>query len=188
MTAWFTEVTPETMTPSTGMVSPGRTRRRSPTCTLSAGIVSSPELFMRRAVCGVSCTSFSMPARAFATVRSSSSAPSCIMKATSPAAKSSPMITEAMSAIETSTSALMSKAVTSPMTASSTIGTPQRMMATQAASKGRPGASSKMLTSSEAAPRMRNATSFFTPPHSSRASSFSICIRLSYTYRGIGII
>ena len=188
MTAWFTEVTPETMTPSTGIVSPGRTRRRSPTCTLSAGIVTSPEPFMRRAVCGVSCTSFSMPARAFATVRSSSSAPSCIMKATSPAAKSSPMITEAMSAMDTSTSALMSKAVTRPMTASSMMGTPQRMMATQAASKGRPGASSKMLTSSETAPRMRNATSFFTPPHSSRASSFSICIRLSYTYGGIGII
>ena len=38
--------------------------------------------------------------------------------------------------MDTSTSALMSKAVTRPMTASSTMGTPQRTMATQAAIKG----------------------------------------------------
>ena len=176
------------MTPSTGIVSPGRTRRTSPTRTFSAGMSSSAPPEMRRAVWGVSCTSFSMPARALATVRSSSREPSCMIKATSPAAKSSPIMTEAMSAMETSTSALMSKAVTSPMTASRIIGTPQRMMATQAGSKGRPGASPKMLTSRETPPKTRQMTSFLTPPHSSRASSFSIQIRLSDTYGGIGII
>ena len=70
-----------------------------------------------------------------------------MMKATSPAAKSSPMHTEAIRARDTSTSALMSKAVTRPMTASRMMGTPQRMMATHAGSKGR-GSTSKMLTSS----------------------------------------
>ena len=59
-----------------------------------------------------------------------------MIKATSPAAKSSPMHIEAMRAKDTNTSALMSKAVTRPMTASSTMGTPHRMMATQAASEG----------------------------------------------------
>ena len=52
-----------------------------------------------------------------------------MINATSPAAKSSPMQTEAISAMDTSTSALMSKAVISPMAASSKMGTPHRMIA-----------------------------------------------------------
>ena len=124
------------MTPSTGTLSPGSTRMRSPTRTCSAGIVSSAPFRSTRAVWGVRCTSFSMPARALATVSSSSSAPSCMMNATSPAAKVSPMQTEAMSARETSTSALMSKAVISPMTASKTMGRPHSTMAIHAISKG----------------------------------------------------
>ena len=59
-----------------------------------------------------------------------------MMKATSPAAKSSPMMREAIKAMDTSTSALMSKAVTRPMTASKMMGIPQRTTAAQAASKG----------------------------------------------------
>ena len=136
MTAWLTEVWPDRMRPSTGTVSPGRTRMRSPTFTSSAGMIFSPPEERTRAVRGVSFTSFSIPARAFATVRSSSRPPSCMIKATSPAAKSSPIQTEAIRARETSTSALISKAVTRPMKASRIIGTPQRIMAIQAASKG----------------------------------------------------
>ena len=58
------------------------------------------------------------------------------MNATSPAAKSSPMMTEAIRARDTKRSALISNFVMMPMKASVTIGTPQRMMATQAAEKG----------------------------------------------------
>ena len=42
MTAWFTEVCPDVITPSTGTVSPGSTRKISPTFTCSAGMVFSP--------------------------------------------------------------------------------------------------------------------------------------------------
>ena len=132
-----------------------------------------------------------MPARALATVRSSSRAPNCMMKATSPAAKSSPMQTEAMRARDTSTSALMSKAVTRPMTASSTMGMPQRMMATHAASKGS-GSSRKILTSSARLERIRNTMSFFVPPSSSSDSSFSMAFFMARllslcTYTPMGI-
>ena len=92
-----------------------------------------------------------------------------MMKATSPAAKVSPVATEAMRASETSTSALMSKAVTSPTTASSMMGTPQRTMAAQAASKGR-GTRPKMLMMSATAETERQKMSFFRPPHSKNAS------------------
>ena len=40
ITAWLMEVWPDRITPSTGTVSPGRTRSRSPTRTCSAGTVS----------------------------------------------------------------------------------------------------------------------------------------------------
>ena len=120
-----------------------------------------------------------------------------MIKATSPAAKCSPMQTDAMSASETSTSALMSKAVTRPIKASRMMGTPHSTMATHAASKGSCAKSNKLTTS--ATPEMhRNSTSFFMPPSSSRLSSFfaNVFIPLSlpsrwlfqhhYTYRGIG--
>ena len=134
ITAWLTEVCPDTTRPSTGTVSPGRTRSRSPTFTSPAGMIFSAPPSITRAVRGVRCTSLSMPARALATVSSSRRPPSCMMNATSPAAKSSPMMTDAMSAMDTSTSALMSNAVTSPMTASRMMGTPHRRMATHAGS------------------------------------------------------
>ena len=105
--------------------------RRPCTCLGGHGCLARRPV-MTRAVCGVRWTSFSMPARARATVSSSSRPPSCMMKATSPAAKSSPMQTEAISASETSTSALMSNAVTRPMTASRMMGMPQRMIAAHA--------------------------------------------------------
>ena len=61
-----------------------------------------------------------------------------MIKATSPAAKSSPIITEAIRAIETRTSAFISKAVIRPITASAIIGRPHKIMATHAISKEGP--------------------------------------------------
>ena len=181
------DVSPDIILPSTGIVSPGRTRSISPALTSSAGTILSEPFSIILAVLGVSLTRFSMPARALATVRSSKRAPSCMMKATSPAAKSSPIITEAMRAMDTSTSAFMSNLVTRPMTASAIIGSPHSIMAIQAASNGR-GTRSKMLIISAAAEMAKKVMSFFTPPSSRRCSSFSIeGSILSYTYRGICI-
>ena len=172
ITAWLMEVCPARITPSTGTVSPGRTRSRSPTRTSSAGTIFSPPSARTRAVWGMSRTSFSIPAWALATVSSSSRPPSCMMKATSPAAKSSPMHTEAISARETSTSALMSKAVIRPMTASAIMGIPQRMMAAQARLKGR-GSHPSRLAPRAIPDRTRKVTSFLMPPQSSSCWSFS---------------
>ena len=175
ITDWSMAVWPWRITPSTGMVSPGSTRSRSPTLTSSAGMIRSPPFSITRAVRGVRWTSFSIPARALATVRSSSRAPSCMMKATSPAAKISPMITEATRAIDTSTSALMSKAVTRPMTASRIMGIPHRTMATHAGSRGK-GPGQSRLTSRAAPEITSRVTSFFVPPHSNSASNFSMIL------------
>ena len=194
------EVRPSRTVPSTATVSPGSTRSTSPTCTSSAATtVSTPSRTMR-AVRGDRCTSRSMPARAFATVRSSSSAPSCMMSATSPAAKSSPMATAAMSASDTSTSALMSNSVTSPMTAPRMMGAPHSTMAIQAGLKGSVSGAKK-LNPSATADTASSATSFFVPPRSSSSSSRSskgarmaIVSFMSSspvhfgTYGGIGII
>ena len=175
ITAWLMEVCPERITPSTGTPSPGSTRSWSPICTCSAGRISSLPFRRTRAVWGVRWTSFSMPARARATVSSSSNPPSCMMKATSPAAKVSPMQTEAMRARETSTSALMSKVVTRPMTASRRMGTPQRRMATQARSKGRGRHCSRLPTT--AAPEITSRVmSFRMPPSSRKRSSASMAL------------
>ena len=132
----------------------------SPTLTASAGTAVSFPPVMTRAVCGVRWTSFSMPARARATVSSSRRPPSCMMNATSPAAKSSPMQTDAISASETSTSALMSNAVARPMTASKMMGMPQRMIAAHEASNGK-GTRSKMLTISAMPEITSSVISFF---------------------------
>ena len=59
---------------------------------------------------------------------SSSSAPGCIINATSPAAKSPPIHTAVTSAGDTDTSSLMPKRVARPLTASATIGRPQRVI------------------------------------------------------------
>ncbi len=136
-------------------------------------MIASPSSRRTLAVCGVRWTSFSIPALALATVSSSRRPPSCMMNATSPAAKSSPMQTDAISASETSTSALMSNAVTRPMTASKMMGMPQRMIATHEASNGR-GTRSKMLTISATPEITSSVMSFFVPPSSKNCSSFSI--------------
>ena len=135
-------------------------------------IFSAPSV-MILAVCGVRCTSFSMPARALATVSSSSKPPSCIINATSPAAKISPMQTDAISARETSTSALMSNCVTNPTTASRIIGSPQKTIAIQAASKGI-GRKGKMLNSRAMPETASRTTSFLIPPRFSSHSIFFI--------------
>ena len=63
------EVRPEMITPSTGMLSPGRTRRIS-----SLNLFGGNDFLF--AACGMRCKGFSMPARAFATVSSSRRPPS----------------------------------------------------------------------------------------------------------------
>ena len=176
-TASLTLVVPATTRPSTGIVSPGRTRTRSPSATFSTSqACSAPSPLTTRACVGVISTSRSMPARTRATVSCSSRPPSCMMRATSPAAKCSPTTIEAMRASDTSRSALMSRSYTTASVASHTMGTPHSTMASQAESTGTLPALMK-LTTSATADAMMHATSFLTPPHSSAASrrSFTTC-------------
>ena len=53
----FTALAPESTTPSTGMLSPGRTRKMSPRTTSSAGTTTSSPFRSSRAVFGESCMS-----------------------------------------------------------------------------------------------------------------------------------
>ena len=53
ITAWLMEVSPDRMTPSTGTVSPGSTRSRSPTLTCCAATTFSVPFSSTLAVCGV---------------------------------------------------------------------------------------------------------------------------------------
>ena len=109
-----------------------------------------------------------------------------MMNATSPAAKSSPMQTDAISASETSTFALMSNAVTRPMTASKMMGMPQRMIAAHEVPNGK-GTRSKMLTISAMPEITSSVISFFVPPSSKKCSSFSIASFTEVTtFRNIG--
>ena len=131
-----------------------------------------------------------MPALAFATVSSSRSPPSCMINATSPAAKSSPINTEASNARDTSTSALISSSVTSPITASRMIGIPQRIIATHDASNGS-FTKSKMLHNRAIPEIIRNVMSFFVPPISISSSCFLIKFFIfppPNTYVGIGLL
>jgi hypothetical protein len=74
-----TALLPSSTTPSTGTFSPGRTRRRSPTCTCVSGMSSSvPSAAMRRAVLGASPSSDLMAADVWARARSSNSWPSSV--------------------------------------------------------------------------------------------------------------
>ena len=173
MTDWSIEARPRTIAPSAGIVSPGRTTSVSPARTSSAGTVTSSPSRRTRAVRGVRRTRRPIPARARATVRSSNKPPSRMMKATSPAAKISPMYREASRAQATRTSAVISSSVTSPTTASRRMGIPQRTTAVQAASAGR-GIRWKTLTSRAAPDRTRKSTSLFVPPRSRIPSSFSL--------------
>ncbi len=68
---------PSTTTPSTGTFSPGRTRRRSPTCTSSSGTsLSAPSAPRRRAVLGARPSRALIAALVPARARSSSTCPS----------------------------------------------------------------------------------------------------------------
>ena len=109
-----------------------------------------------------------------------------MMNATSPAAKISPMHTDATSARDTNTSALISNAVTSPMTASSTIGTPHRIIATRAGSNA-PIRTPHRLQMTAAPDSASSVTSFLMPPSSKSASSFFMSILFSDTIWGMRI-
>ena len=161
------------ITPSTAMLSPGSTLKISPSFICSAGTILSVPSVITRPVFGVRCTSFSIPALALATVRSSNRAPICMIKATSPAAKVSPINTDAIMAMDTSTSALMSNSVTRPIIASMIIGSPQRIMAIHAISKGKGSIPSRFIA--RAIPDITiKAISFLVPPISISSSSLPI--------------
>ena len=124
--------------PSTGITSPGNTRITSPTVTTSAGNTSSLPLRTIRAVVGVNLTRRSMPACALDTVNSSSIAPSCMMKAISAAANTSPIATAAISAKDTKRSAFTSNSSYIATAAPHTIGKPHNKMVNHAQSNGNP--------------------------------------------------
>ena len=97
---WSTEVVPSIISPSTGILSPGRTRRISFILISSAAIISSFPFEILRPCCGVRLISFFNPFFALSVVFSSKIAPIAIIKATSPAANKSPMAIAAIIAIE----------------------------------------------------------------------------------------
>ncbi|CEG07156.1 hypothetical protein BN961_00538 [Afipia felis] len=67
---------PSFTVPSTGTVSPGRTRNRSPTTTASSAMSSSVPFLMRRAVFGASDNRARMAPDVFSRARNSSTCPS----------------------------------------------------------------------------------------------------------------
>ena len=97
---WSTEVVPSIISPSTGIVSPGRTRRISSILISSAAIISSLPFEILRPCCGVRLISFFKPFLALSVVFSSKIAPIAIIKTTSPAANKSPMAIAAIIAIQ----------------------------------------------------------------------------------------
>ena len=102
ITDWSTEVAPLIITPSIGMVSPGSTLNMSSILTSASGIISSTPPLTLRPCCGASLMRFSSPTFARSVVMSSRTSPSAMMKATSPAAKTSPIRSAAISAVEIS--------------------------------------------------------------------------------------
>ena len=168
------------------MVSPGSTRRISPFRTSSARIISSLPSIILRAVRGERRTSFSMPALARATVASSKSEPNCMIKAISPAAKSSSIVSEAISAMETSTSALISNSVTSLFKAPQTMGTPHKITASHAKSNGS-GRISSMLAKSAAPEIAMHASCILNSSFCNIFLKNCIFTASFYTHRGIGI-
>ena len=155
------------------MLSPGKTLITSPSFTISDSTILSSPFFIILDVLGVSFKSFSIPSLAFSTVKSSSKAPSCIIKAISPAAKTSLIHIAAISASDTKTSALISNSVVSPIIASIIIGKPQRTIAIQAMLKGN-FIKPVTLKNSDIPDITRNVISFFTPPISIKSSILRI--------------
>ena len=102
ITDWSTEVSPVSMTPSTGMVSPGSTRTVLPTLICSTGTVLSFPFSITLPVSGARAIRFLSPFFARSVVMSSSNAPICIMNATSPAANRSPISMAAIMAMQIS--------------------------------------------------------------------------------------
>ena len=129
---WSIDVSPFIIIPSVGMLSPGTIFSISPICTFSTDIFSSIPFFIRVATCGLIFTSSSILPCVLDTVYSSKNPPIAIMVAISPAAKTSPIIIDAMMAIVTSKSAFISNSVINPFTHSLNIGTPQSITAIQA--------------------------------------------------------
>ena len=99
MIDWSSELVPEIISPSTGTLSPGSILNTSPILISSTEITSSTPSTILLPVCGVKLIRFLKPFLALSTVQSSRSAPNAIIHATSPAAKISPIKSEATIAI-----------------------------------------------------------------------------------------
>ena len=97
---WSTEVSPSMIIPSTGIVSPGRMRIMSSVHISFAEIISSLLSLIRLPCVGARLINFLSPFFALSVVISSRIAPNAIMKATSPAAKRSPIAMAAIIAME----------------------------------------------------------------------------------------
>ena len=96
---WSSDEVPVIISPSTGTLSPGRILKVSPIFISSTGIISSIPLVILLPVCGVRLIKFFKPFLALSTVQSSKSAPNAIIHATSPAANTSPIKSDATIAI-----------------------------------------------------------------------------------------
>ena len=119
-----------------------------------------------RAVVGVNLTRRSIPACALDTVNSSSMAPSCMMKAISAAANTSPIATAAISAKDTSKSAFTSNSSYMATAAPHTIGRPHNTIVNQAQSKGKPKRTPNKLNTTPIPPATNVIFSRFKSNHS----------------------
>ena len=91
ITDWSTDVCPDIISPSTGIDSPGKTLNISPAFISSSTTSFSPPSVTILPRAGASDTRFFIPLFARSTVISSRMPPIAIIKATSPAAKTSPI-------------------------------------------------------------------------------------------------
>ncbi len=142
MIDWSIDVFPSAISPSTGIVSPGSIRRISPSLICSTGIISSwiPDGSERilLPIMGVRLIKCFNPLFDRSTVFSSKIAPMAMMKATSPAAKSSPIAMEAAIAIEISNAEEVHFSYTNRVIARYVSGYPDKIMVIQAGLKRNP--------------------------------------------------
>ena len=123
------------ISPSTGTLSPGRILNVSPNSISSTGTTSSTPSRIRLPVCGVKLIKFLKPFLALSTVQSSKRAPKAIIHATSPAAKISPIKSDATIAIAISSAEDIHFSRINLVNARSSIGIPLIITVPQAGSK-----------------------------------------------------
>ena len=85
--AWLMADSPEMILPSAGMLSPGRTRTRSPGCNVLAATSTSPLSVILCAFSGVKCINEAIAARAPRALRDSINSTMIMKKAINPASR-----------------------------------------------------------------------------------------------------